>query len=135
MAHIRLREEAIKLRLSGHTYGQIKRTLGISKSTLSDWLRELPLNEDQLRILVQNKAISRDLAREKYIQTRKNQRTIRLQHVFQNQSLRLLPLTERELFIAGIFLYWGEGTKQHGLVSIKAISDYYGEKSDNLWYN
>jgi hypothetical protein len=30
----------------------------------------------------------------------------------------LLPLSKKELFLAGVFLYWGEGSKQHGQVSV-----------------
>lgn len=118
MSKIALREKVIKLRLQGYTYGQIKRSLGVSKSTLSDWLRNLPLNEQQLELLSKNRERSRDLAREKYIATRKNQRLARLKQVLNQQNDFLLPLSEKELFLCGLFLYWGEGEKRHGIVSI-----------------
>lgn len=118
MSKIALREEVIKLRLQGYTYGQIKRTLGVSKSTLSDWLRNLSLNEKQLELLSKNRERSRDLGREKYIATRKNQRLSRLKQVLNQQNNSLLPLSEKELFLCGLFLYWGEGEKRHGIVSI-----------------
>lgn len=118
MARILFREQAIKLRLQGYTYGQIKRELGLPKSTLSDWLRNLPLNKKQFKLLLKSRGHSRDLAREKYIETRKKQRLTRLKEVFDEQSRNLLPLSEKELFLTGLFLYWGEGDKKHGRVTI-----------------
>lgn len=118
MSKILLREQAIKLRIKGYTYGQIKRELDLAKSTLSGWLRNLPLNKEQLELLSKNRERSRDLAREKYITTRKNQRLARLKQVLKQQNNSLLPLSEKELFLCGLFLYWGEGEKRHGVISI-----------------
>lgn len=118
MSKVALREQVIKLRLQGSTYGQIKRALGVSKSTLSDWLRNLSLNEDQLKLLSQNRRHSKDLAIEKLRNTARNKRLERLKQVFNKQIKNLLPLSKKELFLAGIFLYWGEGEKRRGPVSI-----------------
>jgi len=41
MARIIDKQKAIKLRKQGKTYGQIRQELGISKSTLSDWLSNI----------------------------------------------------------------------------------------------
>lgn len=118
MSKILLREEAIKLRVKGFTYGQIKRELNLAKSTLSDWLRNLPLSKEQLELLSKNRELSRDLAREKYIATRRNQKLIRLKQTLDQQNNLLIPLSEKELFLCGLFLYWGEGEKRHGIISI-----------------
>lgn len=118
MSHILLREKAIKLRLQGETYGQIRKALNISKSTLSDWLRKIPLTEEQVISLSRNKEKSRELAREKYITTRRIQKLDRLKRIYHKQCKELLPLTKRELFLAGVFLYWGEGEKKHGRMCI-----------------
>lgn len=118
MSKIALREEVIKLRLQGYTYGQIKRSLGVSKSTLSDWLRNLPLNKEQLESLSKNRGLAKELGREKFIETAKNKRLNRLKHALDKQIKNLLPLSEKELFLAGVFLYWGEGAKKHGIISI-----------------
>lgn len=118
MSKIHLHEKAIKLRLEGKTYGQIKRELGISKSTLSDWLRKLSLTKEQLKLLSKNKEKSRDISREKFIETFKNKKLRRLKNVLNDQINELLPLSKKELFLAGAFLYWGEGEKGHGRFSI-----------------
>ena len=36
---------------------------------------------------------------------------MRLSEVYNKEKKKLLPLSKRELFLAGLFLYWGEGTK------------------------
>jgi hypothetical protein len=118
MAHNKLREEAVALRKQGFTYGQIKRDLGIQKSTLSDWLSDLPLTTTQQNLLAKNKLRSRDLSREKFIETSRVKSVSRLKEVYQKQNKQLLPLSNRELFIAGLFLYWGEGEKRKGRVSL-----------------
>ena len=95
MSKILLREQAIKLRLEGHTFGQIRRKLGVAKSTLSGWLKNLCLSEEQISILSNNKNLSRDLAIEKYRITRTNQRLGRIKTILAEQEKTLLPLTER----------------------------------------
>lgn len=118
MAYKRLREEAIKLRLQGYTYSQIKHELNISKSTLSGWLKNLPLSETSLKILSKNKELSKDIRIERFRQTARNKWITRLTKVLDDQGKKMLPLTEKELFLAGVFLYWGEGSKQRGIVAV-----------------
>lgn len=45
------KNKAIKMRESGMSYSQIKAELGVSKSTLSLWLRDLPLSDERIREL------------------------------------------------------------------------------------
>lgn len=118
MANKLLRAEAIKLRLRGYTYTRIKKELGLSKSTLSDWLKNLPLTEAQLTLLAKNRSISEEGRIERFRQTSQNKRILKLTKIFEEQELKLLPLSEKELYIAGLFLYWGEGSKGRGRVSI-----------------
>ena len=42
-----LRETAVAMRKEGRSYRDIREVVGVSKSTLSLWLRDLPLTEDQ----------------------------------------------------------------------------------------
>lgn len=117
MSKILLREKAIQLRKQGYTYSQIKLELGLPKSTLSGWLRNLQLTEQQLKKLIKNKDSKELLRRERYSITRKNQKLERFKKVYEEQK-KILPLSKRELFLMGTFLYWGEGEKTHGIVSI-----------------
>jgi hypothetical protein len=107
MALRKEKEEAIKLRLQGQSYSQIKITLGIGKGTLSSWLAQYPLSEERIREL-------RDFNPqriERYRNTMRIKRENEMSEVLSSMSTRLGSLTAREVLIAGIFLYWAEGTK------------------------
>ncbi len=119
MARILDRQKMIALRQEGKTYSEIRLELGIASSTLSDWLRNYPLTNEQLLRLETNRAKSNYLARERTSITKKLNLQKRLDQCYTEQKLSLLPLSKRELFLAGLFLYWGEGGKtQRGTVSM-----------------
>jgi transcriptional regulator with XRE-family HTH domain len=46
-----LREIAVAMREEGRSYREIRDVVGVSKSTLSLWLRDVPLSEEQQRAL------------------------------------------------------------------------------------
>lgn len=99
--------KAIKLRKEGKSYHQIRQTVGVSKSTLSCWLRDMPLSREQMKGL-------RDWNQtriEHYRETRAKTREARLRSTYEQQKNLLFPFSNRDLFIAGLFLYWGEGSK------------------------
>lgn len=118
MAHTLLREKATQLRLQGYTYGQIKRELGLSKGTLSYWLHKYPLSEKRLKELAIIRNHNRDLAVERFRNTLREKRLARMKETYYSQKSFLIPLSERELLIAGLFLYWGEGTKSRNQLSV-----------------
>ena len=74
---------------------------------MSNWLSAYPLSEKRIREL-------RDWNPRK-IERRRNtkaeNRRKRLENVYENVSKKIERLSNRDLFIAGIFLYWGEGSK------------------------
>lgn len=114
MARIKDREQALNLRSKGMSYSQIKEVLRLSKSTLSLWLRNYPLSKEQ----IDNLRGKNPKRIEKFIETMRLKRKKRLHATYSTQKGSLLPLSKRELFIAGLFLYWGEGAKTQGAVSI-----------------
>lgn len=101
------KQKAIDLRERGYSYSQIKEKLGISKSTLSGWLFDMPLSEDKIKEL-------RDFSPqriERYRNTMKNKKEARLNEVYKKVSKDIGTFSKREIFLLGLFLYWGEGTK------------------------
>lgn len=109
------RQKALTLRKKGMSYSQIKEKLGISKSTLSGWLYSMPLSEKRIRELQANNPIRI----EKYRNTMRAKKEIRLKEVYKKVSKDIGNLSTRDLFLAGLFLYWGEGTKaQNSLVAL-----------------
>ena len=115
MARLKDHEKALVLRKQGKSYSQIKKDLGVSKSTLSYWLRNYPLSKQRIREL-------RDWSEvriEKYRETMRKKREERLGRFYKEQKKLLFPFNKRELFLAGLFLYWGEGSKrQLAMISV-----------------
>lgn len=106
MARFKDRQKAIQLRLNGASYSQIKKTIKVSKSTLSYWLKDYPLSEERIRKLrLDPKRI------EKYRITRARQRQDRFDKIYNEENKNFSSFTKKELFVAGLFLYWGEGSK------------------------
>ena len=107
MARIKDKNKAIELRKRGMSYSQIKSELGISKSTLSGWLNGMPLSDEKIREL----GAMNPMRIERYINTMRKKREERWSSVFEVVSKDIGKLSKRELFIAGLFLYWAEGGK------------------------
>lgn len=107
MARFKDREKAINLRKQGMSYSQIKKILKVSKGTLSLWLRDYPLSKQRIREL-------RDWNEqriEKCRETKRKKKEERLKNFYQQQKKFIFPLNKREFYLAGLFLYWGEGSK------------------------
>lgn len=102
-----LREKAVAMRLQGRSYREIKQVLGVSQSTLSLWLRDVPLSEEQKAVLKKRRSVA----------ARKRARAIRSTAVARDERIvteaaaQILSLDETHLFVAGVIAYWAEGTK------------------------
>lgn len=113
MTQVLKREKAIKLRLKGYSYSQIKDELGISKGTLSGWLSEYPLSVERIKEL-RDKNPRRI---ENYINTMRRKREQKVLDALRRVSNDIGLISRRDLFLGGFFLYWAEGgkTKQNSL--------------------
>ena len=100
-------KKALELRKEGKSYNQIKQTLRVSKSTLSYWLHDAPLSSEQMKMLRD----WNEVRIEKFRETWRKKKELRLNEFYEVAKKQILPLSERELHIAGLFLYWGEGLK------------------------
>lgn len=110
-----LKEKAIKLRKNGLSYSQIKKELGVSKGTLSGWLREYPLSSEQVKKFDGWRVQRNENFRLTFLKKREK----RLIETYEKEKRKIGNLNSRELFLAGLFLYWGEGAKnQRGTVSL-----------------
>jgi hypothetical protein len=101
------KSKAIFLRKQGKSYSQIKKELGISKSTLSGWLFDMPLSPERIKELRDNSAERI----ENYRNTMRKKKEKRLEDVYIKVKIDFSTLSKREIILCGIFLYWGEGEK------------------------
>src|SRR3989344_8271114 len=107
MARKKDKQKALIMRQKGMSYSQIKEKLNVSKSTLSGWLYDMPLSAERIRELQADSPIRI----EKYINTMRAKRETRLKEVYKKASKDIGVFSGREVFLIGLFLYWGEGTK------------------------
>ena len=102
-----LRETAVAMRKEGRSYREIREVVGVSKSTLSLWLRDVPLTEDQQRVLeVRGPAATRSRHA-----TNRALAAKRRAYIKDSARAQIAQLSESELFVAGVVAYWAEGTK------------------------
>lgn len=105
------RSFVFQLRKEGKSYGEISKISGVSKSTLSDWLR----NED-FSIELKNKIIRKSILKSTQNLQKVNAKR-RTYFAKQYRDARIeakrefLSLKDNPLFVAGVSIYWGEGDR------------------------
>lgn len=103
-----LKLKAIELRKKGRSYGEIKNEINVSKSTLSLWLKTVPLTPEQMsRLYTKNILI---LARGPQSQKERRVREITKIIEVAEKEIRI-PLSFETYQLMGAFLYWSEGSK------------------------
>jgi hypothetical protein len=106
------RDEAYKLRIQGFSYSEINSTLGVSKSTLSSWFKDLVLSDAALKRLQARvtMGVENGLLRHNKLQTVKAVKRASLHR--EAGAREITELTEKELILVGTALYWAEGFKR-----------------------
>ena len=98
---------AVAMRQEGRSYREIQEVVGVSKGTLSLWLRDVELTEEQRRALTLRSPAG-STRRAQAIRASAAQRRARSQAEARAQ---ITTLSESELFVAGVVAYWAEGSK------------------------
>ncbi|MEU2059848.1 hypothetical protein [Streptomyces sp. NPDC013455] len=99
-----LRERARELRLQGWTYDRIEAELGCSRSSVSLWVRDLPRPE---RRSPEGAAAIARKGWEERLRLRDEER----RRTKEEAKQAVGDLSDRELFLVGVGLYWAEGGK------------------------
>lgn len=102
------KKKAINLRKQGFSYSEILKQIPVAKSTLSLWLQSVGLSKKQKQRLTEKKlaAALRGAKRKKEI------RLALVDEIKSKAEKEIGNLTKRELWLIGIALYWGEGSKE-----------------------
>ncbi|MGW7516675.1 hypothetical protein ACWGJ2_13890 [Streptomyces sp. NPDC054796] len=98
-----LRQRARELRREGATYAEIVAELGVAKSSVSLWVRDLPQPSASAERMRQ--------AREARWASYRVRRERTRQAAMEAAAREIGTLTDRELFLVGVGLYWAEGSK------------------------
>ncbi|WP_369204043.1 hypothetical protein [Streptomyces sp. PU-14G] len=100
-----LRERARELRRQGWTYDRIELELGVSRSSVSLWVRDLPRPAPRYTAEEQRALMRAGLSEHHRALDEQRLRTKAA------ACAEIGELSDRELFLVGIGLYWAEGAK------------------------
>lgn len=112
MRHSNLvKQTARRLRKKGHSLNEISSKTKVSKSTIRTWITDIQLKKSQKDLL--KKRALKALQNGRYrAQTLKKEQRRKTEKILLSKGRRDIgSLTNRELFIAGVALYWAEGFK------------------------
>lgn len=105
------KEEARKLREEGESYKSIERTLKIPRSTLSEWFRDEQWSKNIKEKLKQKNA-QENVSRIIKLNNARGEELARLYERAREEARNELAFLKfHPLFISGMMLFWGEGSK------------------------
>ena len=102
-----LRQRALELRREGRSYREIGEAVPVSTSTLSSWLRDVPLT-DAHRAHLDARRVEGSRSRAVAIRAARVRRTERIQA---DAASEIGRISDRDLFLLGVATYWAEGKK------------------------
>lgn len=102
-----LRNKAIGLRKLGLSYSEICKQVHVAKSTLSSLLKNLELSEKAKKIIESKTVGAQKLGAE----AKRSQRIEKVERIRKSAISQVTNITDKELFLMGIMLYWAEGSK------------------------
>lgn len=100
---------ATQLRKEGMAMNEIAKKVGVSKSSVSLWVRDVPLTKEQRNTLNKN-GFSTDVIEKRRtarITNTRNRRRVEMD----GAKTEIRTISKQELFLIGVALYWGEGGK------------------------
>lgn len=143
------KEEAINLRKQGKSIREIVKKLKVSKGSISRWVRDIELTEEQLKKLDTNKINNRFGNRKYYYISKKNINNYKEKRKeYQENGRNLFKIYKEEPnFVAGIMLYWAEGGKGRNSINfsnsdadmisifLKFLRKYFNINENKLTFN
>lgn len=109
------KKAARRLRQKGLSLNEISQKLKVAKSTASLWVRDIELNPAQKQKL-SAKGQKQEVVEKRRLTRLKNENA-RRQIVVSRAKQKIKRVSNKELFLMGISLYWAEGSKtRRGIV-------------------
>ena len=113
MTRVDARNRAIFLRKEGLSYSEIQKELnGISKSTLSGWLRNVVLSKEQEVRLRERYIQAGKLGRLKGSMANREKSERRIREIQVIAAREFIEKSKDPLFLIGVALYWAEGNQK-----------------------
>jgi hypothetical protein len=118
MTKFDLKSKALAMRKKGKSLREISSELSISKSTASLWCAAFVLSQKQKAALEFKMERYRDAARKKAWDTNRRKK-VDLIESFKIEGVEQIgSITKKEFMVAGLCLYWAEGSKKDTKLSI-----------------
>lgn len=112
MAKSLLRLQARELRKEGESIGSIASQLGVSKSSVSLWCSDIELSSKQIEKLIKREGDGAAKGRQIAAKLKKEERESRMRAYVKVGKEKIGKLSDRELLLVGVALYWAEGNKK-----------------------
>lgn len=107
-----LKEQAIDLRKSGLSYGQIFEQLKIPKSTLSSWLSGIDFSKEIKAQNIHNAKIRSAENIRKFNSERSIEYHKKIENEIQKYSQEIKKISQKDLFFIGLGLFMAEGSRK-----------------------
>lgn len=111
MAKFEQRIVARELRRKGKSLNEIARSTNVSKGTVSLWCRDIVLTEEQSKELTEGRSRAGSRGRLLGAESNRKKKAEMLNACSVWSQGIFNSFTERDLLIAGVALYWAEGSK------------------------
>lgn len=119
-----LRQKAIELRIKENlSYLEIKKRLGVSKSTLSYWLSDFPLSKNRILELRRAGWSKGEASRERFRSTMRDKKDLADKNAYDFEKKNFSHISKDALYIAGLMLYLAEGAKKKESSIVLANTD------------
>jgi hypothetical protein len=118
-AKLKEKERAIELRRKGLSYGEILSEVPVTKASLSLWLRDVKLGNDQKKRLIEKGNKGRLMGGE----ARRAKRIKETREIKDKAIKEVKYLSRRELWLIGAALYWAEGHKERNKGSLVRLGN------------
>lgn len=112
MYYLEIKQKAIDLRKRGYSYNYIIKHVPVAKSTLSDWLHNIPFTPNKYTLETIGKA--RIASGEYKHQTK----VVSLKRAELQAKIDIDKLSDRDILMLGLGIYVGEGCKTHNITKI-----------------
>lgn len=111
------KQKSILLRRKGRSIKEIARLVRVAKSSVSAWVRNVPLNSKQI-LFLKKKGFTSEVI-EKRRQKRLFNESVKREAIMLEGGREIANISRNDLRLIGLSLYWGEGGKtQHGSARI-----------------
>ena len=124
MSKSRQKFDARHLRIQGISIKKIAKQLSVSVSSVSVWCRDIIFSEEEKKRIFRDGYTMGSRARFEAIERRKEAKKDEIANLHKTSQNEVGAFTQRELFLVGVALYWGEGFKKDSLVGLANTSPY-----------